>query len=114
MLELLPTITGNIVEALPCERITQELQQKKVERLGRSSATSDIAQSEISLNLSSATDEDGKSFSSESYVHASQLASSRASGEEPKPTRTKAQLWNELKICCASFFLPQMMAFRPY
>ena len=101
VLALLPTATENIVEALPVETITHELQQKKAERLGRSGGTP----SEISSGPPSVTDEDGKSlesFQSESYVHASQMAaSSSGSGDSlPKPPKTKVQLWNDLKISC--------------
>ncbi|KAG8532103.1 uncharacterized protein KY384_003740 [Bacidia gigantensis] len=80
VLELLPTVTENILDALPSESITQELQQRKAERLGRSAGASELAPSESSAALST-TEEDGKSLSSESYVHASQV-----------------QLWTELKI----------------
>ena len=101
VLELLPTVTENVLEALNAERITQELQQKKAERLGRSSANSEIAPSELSSCAPSAIDEDGKSLSSESYIHASQVATSSSSGAgEANQARSKAQLWNELKVNC--------------
>ncbi len=102
VLALLPTATDNIIEALPVETITHDLQQKKAERLGKSAGTS----SEMSSGPPSVTDEDGKSlasFQSDSYVHASQMAaSSSGSGESapPKPLKTKAQLWSDLKINC--------------
>ncbi len=100
VLALLPTATDNIIEALPVETITHDLQQKKAERLGRSGGTS----SEPSSGPPSVIDEDGKSlasFRSESYAHASQMAaSSSGSGDAsvPKTPKTKVQLWNELKI----------------
>ena len=102
VLALLPTATDNIIDALPVETITHDLQQKKAERLGRSGGTP----SEMSSGPPSVTDEDGKSlasFQSESYVHASQMAaSSSGSGDSSssKPPKTKAQLWNDLKISC--------------
>ena len=102
VLALLPTATDNIIDALPVETITHDLQQKKAERLGKSAGTP----SELSSGPPSVTDEDGKSlasFQSESYVHASQMAASSAgSGDSsrPKSPKTKVQLWNELKISC--------------
>ncbi|KAL8734924.1 MAG: hypothetical protein Q9166_001276 [cf. Caloplaca sp. 2 TL-2023] len=104
VLALLPTATENILEALPVERITQDLQQKKADRLGRSTATLDSSSAIPSSGPSSVTDDDGNSlasFHSESYVHASQMAASTsATGEAgaPRPTKSKAQLWNDLKI----------------
>lgn len=98
VLELLPTVSENIIEALPSEKILEELQQKKAQRLGRGTGTSDVAQSDLSSGTPSAVDEDGKSISSESYVHASQMASSGVSNGESRPARSKAQLWGELKI----------------
>lgn len=106
VLALLPTATENIIDALPVESITNELQQKKVERLGRSTATLDTTPSELSSGPPSVTDEDGKSlasFQSGSYVHASQTEeSSLGAGDSgsQRPSKSKIQLWNELKINC--------------
>ena len=102
VLELLPTVAENILKALPSEKITHELQQKKAERLGRSLALSDIAPSGSS-GTPSTVDEDGKSLSSfqfESYVHASQTGASPLDTGGQRPAKTKGQLWNELKISC--------------
>ncbi|KAI9721549.1 MAG: hypothetical protein M1812_002311 [Candelaria pacifica] len=106
VLALLPTAAENILEALSVESITQELQHKRAERLGRSSGASETAPSELSSGTPSVADDDGKSltsFRSESYVHASQMAEGQTwSGEgqqqEPQRPRSKVQLWNELKI----------------
>ncbi|KAL8805899.1 MAG: hypothetical protein Q9182_001680 [Xanthomendoza sp. 2 TL-2023] len=104
VLALLPTATENILEALPVESITQDLQQKKAERLGRSAGALDPSSAIPSSGPSSVTDDDGKSlasFQSGSYVHASQMAASKSVSEEagaPKSTKSKAQLWNDLKI----------------
>ncbi|KAI9700383.1 MAG: peroxin [Candelina mexicana] len=107
VLALLPTATENILEALSVESITQELQHKRAERLGRSSAASEGPHSELSSGTPSVADDDGKSlgsFRSESYVHASQMADSQvgsSEGKQQEPPRTrksKAQLWNDLKI----------------
>ncbi len=96
-------MSENIIEALPSEKILDELQQKKAQRLGRGTGTSDVAQSDLSSGTPSAVDEDGKSISSESYVHASQMASSGVGNGESRPARSKAQLWGELKISCTSY-----------
>ncbi|KAI9791166.1 MAG: peroxin [Piccolia ochrophora] len=102
VLALLPTATENILEALPVESITHELQQKKAERLTRSAGSTDITPSELSSGPPSAIDDDGKSlksFQSESYVHASQIAQEKSDGgEQDRPRRSKAQLWNDLKL----------------
>ena len=100
----MPTATENILEALPAERITQDLQQKKAERLGRSAGTLDSSSAIPSPGPSSVADDDGKSlasFQSESYLHTSQMTASNSGTEETGPSRpakSKAQLWNDLKI----------------
>ena len=105
MLALLPTAAENILEALPVENITHDLQQQKAERLGRSAVTADFAPSERSSTPSIAED-DGRSLSSfqtESFVHTSQMAASSSGtggNESSKPKKTKAQLWTDLKISC--------------
>ncbi|KAL1980389.1 hypothetical protein VTN96DRAFT_4205 [Rasamsonia emersonii] len=100
VLALLPTATENILESLPVEELTQELQRKRAERLARLSG-SDAPGSEPSSTAPSVTDDDGRSLSSfqtESYVHASQLGDSTTNGGSQRPKRSKAQLWNEVKI----------------
>ncbi|KAH0846801.1 Peroxisomal biogenesis factor 3 [Fonsecaea pedrosoi] len=92
VLALLPTLTENILEDLPVEQLTHELQQKKAERLARASG-------EGKSEASSMYDGDTASMSSfqtGSFIHASQFQ-----GDASQPTgprRTKAQLWNELKV----------------
>lgn len=99
VLALLPTATENILEALPVEELTHELQRKRAERLARSSG-SDVLTSEPSSSAPpSVAEEDGKSlgsFQADSFIHASQLADSTTSDERPR--RSKAQLWNDVKI----------------
>ncbi|KAI9799693.1 MAG: hypothetical protein M1825_004428 [Sarcosagium campestre] len=105
VLALLPTATEHILEVFPVESITHELQQKRADRLGKPAGSSDAAASELSSGPPSVTDDDGRSlrsFQSESFVHASQMAES-TSGSPPQeqssaPPKTKSQLWNELKI----------------
>jgi len=93
VLALLPTATENIVRALPVEDITHELQQRRTDRIVRSSASSEIAPSEAPTGA----DDDGRSsVGGSSYIHASQMV-----GDEErtsKPRRTKIQLWDDLKI----------------
>lgn len=94
VLALLPTATQNIVQALPVEEITHELQQRRTDRLVRSSASSEMAPSEAATGV----DDDGRSsVGGSSYIHASQMA---GEGENyaHKPRRSKIQLWDDLKI----------------
>lgn len=106
VLALLPTAAENIAAALPVESITQELQQKKAERIGRNEVNSNTPLSELSSGPTSLIDGDGKSFAgfeSESYVDTSQIeasSSSRINSRLQGSTRSKAQLWNDLKINC--------------
>ncbi|KAI6836695.1 Peroxin-3 [Hortaea werneckii] len=99
VLALLPTIREEILEILPVEQITEELQRERQERLKRIGA-SDAASSELPSVPPSVGDEDGKSISSSSYVHASQVAGNTADGEASpsRPKKSKAQLWQEMKI----------------
>ncbi|KLJ06649.1 hypothetical protein EMPG_17861 [Blastomyces silverae] len=100
VLALLPTAAENILEALPVEELTKELQQKKAERLAKLNA-GEITGSEISSSgVPSATEDDGRSLSSlrsEGYVHTSQVADSSSGLETPK-SKSRTQLWNDLKI----------------
>lgn len=100
------------------EKITHELQQKKAERLAAATtkgtgSSPDVPSSELSSGPPSvAAEDDGRSlqsFQSESYVHASQTVDGGGStgppeevsannNSPPKPKKTKAQLWAELKI----------------
>jgi peroxin-3 len=95
VLALLPTVTENVLEALPVEQLTHELQQKKAERLAR--ATGEGVPSEFSSGPPSIRDGETASLSSlqsSSFIHASQLGDDGSS----RPRRSKAQLWNEIKI----------------
>lgn len=116
VLAILPTAAENILDAIPVEQILDELQKHKAERLARSVGPSEIASSAPP----SVADDDGKSltsFQSEGYVHASQITgvdgesgsgtgsvegSAEGADKEARRTKkTKAQLWNEMKISCA-------------
>ena len=67
-----------------------------MKRLGQSEAAS----TEYPSVPPSVIDEDGKSLSSSSYIHASQMAASTTEAAAPssKPRRSKAQLWQDMKI----------------
>lgn len=96
-LALLPTATENVLKALPVEDILQELQQRKSEKIARSSnANSEIAPSEAP----SALDEEGKSLGSSSFIHTSQIDVDGRDTTRPDvgAGKTKVQLWNDLKI----------------
>ncbi|CAG7919274.1 unnamed protein product [Penicillium olsonii] len=92
VLALLPTATENIIEALPVEELTKELQQKRAERLARLN-TGEATGSDFSSVSPSLPDD--ASFQSEGFVHTSQVVD--ADGQ-PRPKRNKTQLWNEVKI----------------
>lgn len=97
MLALLPTVREEIIGALPVEQITEQLQQERQERL-RKLGNSEAASSELPSGPPSVTDD--ASLHSSSYVHASQMAGSSIEGAapSPRPKRSKAQLWQEMKI----------------
>lgn len=105
MLALLPTATENILGALPVEELTNELQQKRAERLAKQLNGGEAAESsEISSEPLSTIDDDGKSLSSlrsHGYMHTSQMGDSVAGDGTPRK-KSRTQLWNELKINCMS------------
>ncbi len=111
VLALIPAAAEKVVGALPVESITKELQQKKAERLRRITEPSETVRSELSSRAPSVVEEDGRSLASlqsESYVHASQMGAP-ALGKPDLGARvlskSKAQLWNELKINCTEYTL---------
>ncbi|KAG5207283.1 Peroxisomal biogenesis factor [Trichophyton interdigitale] len=100
VLALLPTATENILGALPVEELTNELQQKRAERLAKQLNGGEAAGSEISSDPLSTVDDDGKSLSSlrsQGYVHTSQMGDSVAGDGTPRK-KSRTQLWNELKV----------------
>ncbi|KAJ5689544.1 Peroxin-3 [Penicillium macrosclerotiorum] len=100
VLALLPTATENILEALPVEELTKELQKKRAERLARLNA-GEVAGSDMTSVSPSVTEDDRKSlssFQSEGYLHASQLGDSINPDGQTQVKRNKTQLWNEVKI----------------
>ncbi|KAF2718335.1 Peroxin-3, partial [Polychaeton citri CBS 116435] len=97
VLALLPSIRDEIVGILPVEQITEQLQQDRQDRLRRLGA-SEAASSELPSAPPSVTDrDDAASLHSGSFVHASQIAG-ESSTAPTKPKRSKAQLWQEMKI----------------
>ncbi|PYI22198.1 putative MFS transporter [Aspergillus violaceofuscus CBS 115571] len=102
VLALLPTAAEDILEALPVEELTKELQKKRAERLARL-GTAEGTSSDLSSISPSITDDDRRSlssFQSDGFVRASQLGESTLEGAAPSPSpkRNKTQLWNEVKI----------------
>jgi peroxin-3 len=116
VLAILPTATDKIVDALPVEDTLDELQRQKAQRLARS-----VGPSEIASSVADTVDDDTRSASTsmhaDSYVHASQatldergipfdrppVPDTPVPAPTPPPAadksrRTKAQLWNDLKI----------------
>ncbi|KAF9890930.1 peroxin [Aspergillus nanangensis] len=102
VLALLPTAAEEILEALPVEELTKELQKKRAERLARLSAGEGTGSDMTSLSPS-LPEEDHRSlssFQSDGFVRASQLTEQSAEGGEgeQRPKKNKTQLWNEVKI----------------
>jgi peroxin-3 len=79
---------------LPVEQITEQLQQERQERLKRL-GQSEAPSSEYPSVPPSVTDD----ASTSSFVHASQMVSS-VGDNGFKAKRSKAQLWQEMKINC--------------
>ncbi|KAL4957770.1 Peroxin-3-domain-containing protein [Aspergillus filifer] len=99
VLALLPTAAEDILEALPVEELTKELQKKRAERLARLNAGEGTATgSDMSSVAPSLPEDDRRSFSSESFLRTSQLGESTPEGDASQPKRNKTQLWNEVKI----------------
>lgn len=87
---MLPTLTENILEELPVEQLTHELQQKKAERLARASGEGRSEASSL---------QDGDNASLSSFQTTSFAPTSQPTDQSPsKPTKTKAQLWTEVKV----------------
>ncbi|KAH7087452.1 Peroxin-3 [Paraphoma chrysanthemicola] len=110
VLAILPTATENILDAIPVEQVLEELQRQKAERLARSVGPSEIGTS-APPSIAETTEDDARSSSiqTDGYVHASQVATegdistgpvegSAEATEEKKSKKSKAQLWNEMKI----------------
>ncbi|KAF2484624.1 Peroxin-3-domain-containing protein [Neohortaea acidophila] len=99
VLALLPTVREEIIGALPVEQITEQLQQERQERLKKLSA-SEAPSSEYPSAPPSVITDDAASLQSGSYIHASQITSNPTElGAPPlRPRRSKAQLWQEMKL----------------
>ncbi|KAL4928705.1 peroxisomal biogenesis factor 3 [Aspergillus undulatus] len=100
VLALLPTAAEDILEALPVEELTKELQKKRAERLARLNTGEGTATgSDMSSVAPSLPEDDRKSFSSESFLRTSQLGESTVEEDaSSQPKRSRTQLWNEVKI----------------
>lgn len=85
------------------EQVLEELQQQRAERLARSVAPSELSTADLPSISGSVTD----GGDSESFIHTSQIADS-SNGDQgslkppaaSRSKRTKAQLWNQVKIDC--------------
>lgn len=103
VLALLPTAAEDILDALPVEELTKELQRKRAERLARLSAGEGTG-SDLSSVSPSLPEDDRRSlssFQSDGFVRTSQPGESSVEGDgEARPKRNKTQLWNEVKITC--------------
>ncbi|KAI2793661.1 hypothetical protein POX_a00244 [Penicillium oxalicum] len=100
VLALLPTATENVIEALPVEELTKELQKKRAERLARLNA-GETAGSDMTSVATSVHEDDQRSLASlqsEAYLHTSQLGESMNAEGKTSPKRNKTQLWNEVKV----------------
>ncbi|ODM22278.1 hypothetical protein SI65_03124 [Aspergillus cristatus] len=113
VLALLPTATEDILEALPVEELTKELQRKRAERLARLNA-GEATGSDLSSVSPSLPDDDRRSLASEGFAHASQAGEAPGEGDgqpqqqpeqqeqqqqsPPRVKRNKTQLWNDVKI----------------
>lgn len=105
VLALLPTASDDILQDLPVEKLTKELQKKREERLARLNS-GEATGSDLSSVSPSLPEDDRRSASSEGFVHASQVGEPTGEGDgqqqqqQPRPKRNKTQLWNEVKITC--------------
>ncbi|KAH7359703.1 Peroxin-3 [Pyrenochaeta sp. MPI-SDFR-AT-0127] len=110
VLAILPTATENILDAIPVEQVLEELQRQKAERLSRSVGPSEIASS-APPSVADTAEDDARSSSlqTDSFIHASQVVTEGDSiagpvegaaeaSDEKKSKKSKAQLWNEMKI----------------
>ncbi|KAE8382065.1 Peroxin-3 [Aspergillus bertholletiae] len=101
VLALLPTAAEDILDALPVEELTKELQRKRAERLARLNVGEGTG-SDLSSISPSLPDDDRRSlssFQSDGFVRTSQPGEPSAEGDgEVRPKRNKTQLWNEVKI----------------
>ncbi|RLL96133.1 hypothetical protein CFD26_103876 [Aspergillus turcosus] len=101
VLALLPTAAEGILEALPVEELTKELQKKRAERLARLQAGEGTV-SDLSSASPSVVDDDRRSlssFQSDGFVRTSQLGEPAIDGEgSARVKKNKTQLWNEVKI----------------
>jgi peroxin-3 len=96
--------------------VLEELQRQKAERLSRSVGPSEIASS-APPSIADTAEDDARSSSlqTDSFVHTSQVVTEGDSGtgpaegtpgvsDEKKSKKSKAQLWNEMKISCTYFY----------
>ena len=79
---------------LPVEQLTEQLQrerQERLKRLGQSDAPSELPSGPPSVT-------DDGSLQSSSYIHMSRLADNNFDLASSRPKKSKAQLWQDMKI----------------
>ncbi|KAA8916542.1 hypothetical protein TRICI_001308 [Trichomonascus ciferrii] len=98
IMALLPSLSGQVMERYPVEKITQELQAKRGEKRApaASVAASDLP-SETSINSSSVSAEH-QPQPQQNDDTATVAVQERQEGGEGTTKKTKTQLWKELKI----------------
>ena len=111
MLALLPTATANVLAAMDTEKITLEIQRTR-SGPSRPTVNGTGSISPPSVGDTTATEDDGRSLTSESGVHASQHVQPGPSdgskdGDQttPQKRKSKRQLWDELAISCRLYCL---------
>ena len=110
VLALLPTIRDEVMGGgqLPVEQITEELQRERQERLRRlggsaaagskGGASTELPSVPASVVGGGEGGGDARSMSSGSFVHASQMGASSLDTPPSRPKKSKAQLWQEMKL----------------
>ncbi|KAF8472453.1 Peroxin-3 [Kalaharituber pfeilii] len=105
VLELLPTAAHAIMKDMPVERITQELQEKKANKLARSSSLShgsitgdnSVPDTPSPTSSPAAREDDNQSlqsFASESFG----MGAFSVEGGRRRGGKSRTQLWNDIKI----------------
>jgi peroxin-3 len=111
VLALLPTVTGNVLEALNTEQITYEIQQIKATSKSAIKSLNSDSTGPPSIADTTLTEEDGKSMVSlPSDIQASQTVNpspfvsgasdsgGQVDASSAKPRKSKRQLWDDLTI----------------
>lgn len=95
IMALLPSLSGQVMEKYPVEKITQELQAKRGEKKATPASVADTEATGVS-DLPSETSINSSSVSAEQKHQPPPQDATVAVQEQPK--KSKTQLWKELKI----------------